>query len=510
MTQRKKFLVLLVLSFLTPLTQGYEPARFTDDQRAERVRALLPKVERIYSVFATSNNIPGLAWGVVLDGKLIISGELGVAQIAEKVPATRQTSFRIASMSKSFTAMAILQLRDQGKLRLDDPIEKYLPEIKRVEPLTKDSSKITVRDLLTHSAGFPEDNPWGDWQLEDKDSDLVNLVRGGLSLSNPPGLAYEYSNLGFALLGRIVGKVSGTTCQEYINRQILAPLGMKNTHWEFTSVPPGQLAHGYRWEEEQWKEEKLLHDGVFGPMGGLISTVEDFAKYMALHLGAWPPRDETDRGPLKRSSLREMHQPGRISSLIADARKADGTPCPMVSGYAFGLGWTRDCDGRVALAHSGGLPGFGSNWRIMPEYGIGIVALANRTYSPVSALNTTILNLIVQEAGLEPRELPASEILQQRKTELLKFVPNWPNEATNSPIFAENFFGDHNVDLRRKATQKLFDEAGEIKGIGELKPLNNLRGSFVVDGARTNVEISFTLSPEKPPRIQEFKARLVP
>ena len=505
-----------VLALLTITTFSYEPARFISPadpgtpSRAETVRALLPEIERTYREFAISNHIPGLAFGIVLDGELILSGAYGVSQIESKTPVTTRTLFRIASMSKSFAAMAILHLRDRGKLRLDDPAEKFLPELKRVASLTKDSPKITIRDLLTHSAGFPEDNPWGDWQLEDSDRDLVNLVRGGLSLSNPPGLAYEYSNLGYALLGRIVTKLSGVSCQRYIDRYILAPLGMRDTQWEYTKVPPALLAHGYRWEEQQWKQEKLLHDGVFGPMGGMISSVEDFAKYMAFHLNAWPPRDAADPGPLPRASLREMHQPGRISGIISDARKADGTPCPMVTAYAFGLGWTRYCDDRIALAHTGGLPGFGSNWRMMPDYGLAVVSLGNRTYTPAASINTTVVNLILEKARLQPRQLPASAILQQRKTELLKFLPDWNTEKFSTNIFAENFFGDQSVELRRQFTQDLFQKVGQIQHISDLKPLNNLRGTFLIQGSHTNLEIYFTLSPENPPLIQEFKAKEVP
>jgi CubicO group peptidase (beta-lactamase class C family) len=204
-----------------------------------------------------------------------------------------------------------------------------------------------------------------------------------------------------------------------------------------------------------------------------------------------------------------MHQPGRISGMISDARKADGTPCPIATAYAFGLGWSRDCDGRVALAHTGGLPGFGSNWRMMPDYGIAVVSLANRTYSPAAAINTAVLNLILDKARLQPRQLPVSTILQQRRDELLKFLPDW-NDATNSGIFAENFFGDQSVELRRKASQDLFNKAGKIQRIGGMKPLNNLRGSFVIEAARADLEVFFTLSPENPPLIQELRVRELP
>jgi CubicO group peptidase (beta-lactamase class C family) len=107
-------------------------------------------------------------------------------------------------MSKSFTAMAILKLRDEGKLNLDDPAYKYIPELKNLHYPTADAPHITIRHLLSHSAGFPEDNPWGDRQLADNDKDLMAFIGKQISFSNPPGIAYEYSNLGFALLGKII------------------------------------------------------------------------------------------------------------------------------------------------------------------------------------------------------------------------------------------------------------------------------------------------------------------
>src|SRR5688572_20019255 len=142
--------IALLLTLLTSLAQNYQPARFIDSpapgtpRRADRVRALQSEIERTYREFAISQHIPGLAFGVVLDGQLVLSGAYGISQIDSKVPATTQTLFRIASMSKSFAATAILHLRDQGKLHLDDPVEKHLPELKRVTPLTKDSPMITI------------------------------------------------------------------------------------------------------------------------------------------------------------------------------------------------------------------------------------------------------------------------------------------------------------------------------------------------------------------------------
>ena len=102
---------------------------------------------------------------------------------------------------------------------------------------------------MTHSAGFPEDNPWGDRQLADSDQELLSLVAGGVSLSTAPGIGYEYSNLGFALLGQIVQRVSGMPFTEYMARHIFEPLGMDDTAWDYEEVPPEQLALGYGWRD---------------------------------------------------------------------------------------------------------------------------------------------------------------------------------------------------------------------------------------------------------------------
>jgi CubicO group peptidase (beta-lactamase class C family) len=487
----------------------YRSAQFEDGSRLEKVRAVFPEIERIYREHAVENQFPGIAFGVVLDGNLVFSGSHGLADLESKTPVTGRTMFRIASMTKSFTAMAILQLRDQGKLRLDDPASRHLPELRKLRLLTADAPAITIRDLLTHSAGFPEDNAWGDWQLADTESDLVQLMRDRPWFSNPPGVAYEYSNLGFALLGRVVTRVSRMPYQRYIERRILQPLGMTQTEWEYSNIPPELLAHGYRWEEKQWKPEPMLHDGSFGAMGGLISSIDEFARYMALHQTAWPPRDDTESGPLKRSSLREMHQPWRISGLALEAKTPEGTNCPMMTGYGYGLGWSKDCNGRMAVGHSGGLPGFGSNWRILPEYGIGVVALANRTYANAGEANTKVLHLLLNTCGLEPWTLPASAILEQRRDELIQFLPDWSDAALRSGIFAENFFKDQSLELRRESARELFEKAGGIVAVGEMKPLNNLRGTLVIEGTRANVEVWFTLTPENPPLIQALRMKVL-
>jgi len=486
---------------------AYQAPYFTDAERLQKIAVLFPVIDKIYKEYAEKNHFPGYAFGIMLDGKLVYSGSGGYTDIAKKIPATTQSMFRIASMSKSFTAMAILKLRDEGKLKLDEPVYKYIPEMKG-QKLTSDAPEITIKNLLTHSAGFPEDNPWGDRQLADTDAEMIAMIKKGISFSNDPGIVYEYSNLGFAMLGYIIKKVSGVPYSEYIEKNIWKPLGMNQAQWEYSKVPVNELAHGYRWINDNWQEETLLHDGIYGAMGGMITSIESFSKYVAMHQSAWPVRNDTETGPVKRSSIREMHQPWRFSVLNTKYAYPSGRVCATSSAYAYGLSWTRDCEGREYIAHSGGLPGFGSNWRFLPEYGLGVILFANVTYAPTTPPNFAVLDTLIRLAQLQPRQLPPSYILTQRRNELLKLLPDFTN-AVSSGIFAENFFADYFTDAMKKEANAIFAKAGKINKVGEVVPDNQLRGYFMLEGEKSNIRISFTLTPENPALIQEYHIRTV-
>ncbi|HEK21069.1 MULTISPECIES: serine hydrolase domain-containing protein [unclassified Mucilaginibacter] len=502
----RKYLFLLSFAVVPAFAQ-YQPAKFTDADRLRKIEATFPVIDSIYKQQAEAMHIPGLAYGIVVDGRLVHTGNTGYTDISSKTPVTSQSDFRIASMTKSFTAMAILKLRDEGKLKLDDPAYVYIPEMRNNRYLTKDAAPVTIRHLLTHAAGYPEDNPWGDRQLAVSDAELIAIYKKGVAFSNNPGQGYEYSNLGFATLGYIIKKVSGKTYEQYITDNLLKPLGMAHTYWEYTKVPKARLAHGYRWLDGRWVEQPLLHDGAYGAMGGLITTIEDFSKYMALHMDAWPPRDDAEKGPVKRSSIREMHYPWDVNFINRYSLNPN-QPCPTVSAYAYGLRWAKDCEGRVFVGHTGGLPGFGSQWNIMPDYGVGVVCFANLTYASAGKLNNMVLDTLLKLSNIQPRKLPPSKILTQRRDELVKLLPNWAN-AQATGIFADNFFMDYFPDKLKAEAIAIFDKAGKVINVGEVVPENNLRGYFILTCEKGKVKVSFTLTPENPPLIQEYHIGLV-
>ncbi|MEX2116714.1 MAG: serine hydrolase domain-containing protein [Bacteroidota bacterium] len=497
-------ILLLPIVFVYGQRQDYQQPTFPDSDRAQKVLATRSFVETMFREYIEKQHIPGLAYGVVLDGKLLYSGGFGFANLEKKFASDASSMFRIASMSKSVTALAILQLRDAGKLDLDDPASKYIPEMTKLSYLTADAPVITIRHLLTHGAGLPEDNAWGDRQLADTDAELRKLMADGPAFSNTPGVEYEYSNVGFALLGQIVQVVSGMPFDQYTSERIFKPLGMNNTVWEYAKAPAQKLALGYNWVHEAYENIPLLHHGSYGAMGGLITTIEDFAKYVSMHLAAWPPRNNAETAPLRRSSLREMHHPWRFSELNTRFRYPNGRQCTIAGAYAYGLRWTQDCDGRVMVGHSGGLPGFGSNWTMMPHYGLAVMSFDNKTYGSTSTLNVTILDSILTATGLQPMKLPASAILKQRTEELIRFLPDWKN-AESSGLFAENFFVDSPIEDLRRWTKIPFDKAGKITGVKEIVPENQLRGTFIMEGETMNVSVFFTLTPEPVPLFQTVR-----
>jgi len=473
---------------------------------AGRIRGVIPTIDKLYKDYAGRNHYPGMVYGIVADGKLVYSNAVGMSNLEKKIPAGAEADFRIASMSKSFTTVAILQLRDAGKLSLDDPAAMYVPELKGQKGPASDAPVITIRNLLTHSAGFPEDNPWGDRQLAATNEELMAMVREGLSFSNSPGMYYEYSNLGFTLLGYIVGKVSGLSYERYITENVLKPLGMTHTYWEYADVPANQLAHGYRWLNGSWVEQPMLHDGAYGAMGGMITTMEDFAKYTAWQLAAWPSRDGSDESVLKRSSRREMQQPWMFNNLNSTFSYNGVDVCPMVSMYAYGIRWSKDCKGRTMLGHTGGLPGFGSNWMILPDYGIGVICFANLTYAGASGINMQVLDSVITLAHLKARAVPVSAILAQRQKEVVALLPDF-NGAKESGIFAVNFWQDYFVDSLRQEAGALYGRVGKIVRVGELHAENNLRCWFLLEGEKGDLEVRFTLTPEHSPKIQEYHIR---
>jgi CubicO group peptidase (beta-lactamase class C family) len=511
MTTRTILAVLLALAGSLPATAAAQtpgessraaPAAFADPQRLAKLSGAFPQVDSLMHAFAAQRQVPGIAYGIVVDGRLVHAGTAGHRELASRAAVDTSTVFRIASMSKSFAAAAILQLRDQGRLSLDDPAERYVPELAALRDGTGDAPRITIRHLLSHSAGFPEDNPWGDQQLAATEAELSAMMRGGIPFSTAPGTTYEYSNFGYAILGRIVANVSGMTYERYLDERILRPLGMTSTTLEPGAVPPHRLAHGYRLVDGEWVEEAQLPDGAFGPMGGMLTSLADLGRWVGLMLDAWPARDGEAAGPLRRSSLREMQQVARFGGATVVRDTAAGTVTLSAGGYGYGLGIRQTCLFRTVVSHSGGLPGFGSLMRWLPEHGVGIVAMGNLTYTGWGGVTDQALQALARTGGLQPRVPQPAPVLLTRQAQVSRLVNRWDNALADS-LAAMNLYRDEPKERRRAAIERLVGEAGgECRTEGAFRAENALRGGWKMRCRDSDLGIYITLAPTEPATVQ--------
>ncbi|MEA2764573.1 MAG: hypothetical protein QOK07_977, partial [Gemmatimonadaceae bacterium] len=479
------------------LAAAIAPPRFADPERAQKLAAAFPAIEQAFVAAVERQHVPGALIGIIIDGKLVWTKAAGIRDAASKAPVTADTRFRIASMTKGFTAMAILKLRDAGRLSLDDTAAKYVPELASLKYPTKDSPPITIRHLLTHSEGFPEDNPWGDRQLARSNATVSAWMRKGIPFSNAPGLAYEYSNYGFAILGQIIERVSGKPYDVYVTDNILRPLGMSATTFD---VPHAEIAVGHRWEDETWKAEPMLAHGAFGAMGGLWTTVSDLTRYVSFLMSAFPPRDDPESGPIRRASAREMQQAWRSASATATRASIDAPLQMTAASYGYGLRISRDCRFDHVVAHGGGLPGYGSYEQWLPEYGVGVITFANLTYTSLSSVANEALSAMLATGALQKRVVqPAPELLAAKEN-VSRLMAKWNPELAER-VAADNLYLDVSAERRAKRFAELAEQHGACHAEPGLDAENALRGSWRMSCDRGSLVVSVTLAPTEPPTV---------
>ncbi|HET7030417.1 MAG TPA: serine hydrolase domain-containing protein, partial [Candidatus Limnocylindrales bacterium] len=315
-----------------------------DREPALDLEPALGRVDEIADRTFRGWTVPGLVYGVVVDGELVHSRGLGRLRIGDAATPDADSVFRIASMTKSFTAATVLSLRDEGRLRLDDPIALHLPQLAGLHGPTSDSPPITIRHLLTMTAGFPTDDPWGDRQQGLDPARFLELVADGLSFAWAPGTRFEYSNLGYGLLGRIITAVAGREYREVVGERILEPLGLASTGYLEAEVAPERLARGYVWRDGTFVPEPMDPYGALASMGGVFTTIRDLATWVAGFVDAFPPRDGAGLPvawsaghPLSRATRREMQQPNVTFDAAVTFATPDAEPALDGGAYGFGL-----------------------------------------------------------------------------------------------------------------------------------------------------------------------------
>jgi CubicO group peptidase (beta-lactamase class C family) len=478
--------------------------------------ALAAAVDAVFAAYPLAGDgsakpprAPGLAYGVLLDGELVHAGGRGTLRVGEDAPPDADSVFRIASMTKSFVAAAVLLLRDRGLLALDDPVRRHVPEATGLVP-PDDGPEPTLRHLLSMTAGLPTDDAWADRLEAIAEAELTAIIAAPLTFAWAPGVAFDYSNLGYALLGRVVTNVAGAPFGDVIVRELCDPLGLASTRWRAADVDAARLATGYHLVDEVWEEQPAQERGAFSAIGGLFSSVRDIAAWMATYCDAWPPRVGADASahPLSRATRREQQRPLATTppDLVRDRR---GRLQVNAGGYCMGLFTDADAEiGRV-VSHSGGYPGFGSHMRWHPATGIGVVALANGRYAGPSEPAAAALGVLVSQLPARRRRIRPAPALEAARADVEALLESW-DDGLAARRFAPNLAEDEPLERRRDAIARIRGAHGPLRAEGEPECETPLRGRWWLAGVRGRVGIEVTLTPETPPRIQTLDLTSVP
>ncbi|MFK8043019.1 serine hydrolase domain-containing protein, partial [Congregibacter sp.] len=319
--------------------------------------------------------LPGIVVGVVKGDELIWSKGFGYADLSTKRPMTEATRFRMASHSKLFTATAIMQLREQGLLRLDDPVSDYLPWFE-FNAATEDDPAVTIEHLLTHSSGLPrEAGPhWSDYEFPTKEELQALLPQRQAAFS--PEVRWKYSNLAYTLAGMIVETVSGQPWADYLQDNIFDPLAMSASS---VDAADPQLATGYgrRIPNQEREVMPFVDARSMASATGLTSTVEDMAAFVSAQFREGP---RGENRILSTASLREMH---RVRMLESDWTRGQG----------IGFSVMRVGD-KLHVGHGGGYPGYTTHTRIQLDEEIGAIVLTNTLDSYPSQLSAQLMDTV--------------------------------------------------------------------------------------------------------------------
>ena len=333
---------------------------------SDRIDRLAPKLESMVAAFVKEHRLPGVAAGLVHGNELTWSFGYGFADVEDRRPPDARTLYRIASITKTFTGTAILQLRDEGLLSLDDPVIAYVPELRGGDSGVAPIDRVTIRGLLSHESGLLGDPPGADWATAEYEGLFARTVERvhEIGVRIPPFTLSKYSNLGYQILGEVVARTAAMPFQDYVTHNILEPLGMSSTVFE--PLPPElaeRLATGYA---ARWLSDELplaRENPIVWAEGGLISCLEDLSRWISFQFRE-NGGERAGAQVLAGSTLREMHTPRYLAN-------ETWTEAFAVSWYAVRRGdviWTQ---------HSGGLYGFITNVCFRAEERLGAIALLN-------------------------------------------------------------------------------------------------------------------------------------
>ncbi|MFT3695677.1 MAG: serine hydrolase domain-containing protein [Kofleriaceae bacterium] len=443
--------------------------RYDDPDRKAKLVAAAQTVDSAIADEMTKQHVPGLALGIVVDGELVYSKGYGVADVAANAPPDLDTAYRIGSLTKSFTSLSVLALRDDGALSLEDPLVKWVPEAAGLVYPTHDTPPLTIHQLVTHTSGLPREY---DRDKTATEADITVQLQS-LALEHAPGQAFSYSNLGFVMLSLVVSHASHETFRDFVTKRIFTPLGM--TESAFDSTP--KLAPAYAADNHTVETKTSQYRLAVGG-GGIVSTVRDLAKYVAFELAAYPPRNDADAGPVRRATVRESHTTGFATD--AGVRRIDDKVALDSSSYGFGWAAHRTCDADDLIEHNGAIDSYRSSIRMLVHHGVGVIVLTNFANANADRFADLALGVLRGSGALKPYKAH-------------------PKPAPEFDAAMKRFMTAYNAPAADALKDMLSRDPGPTE-LEELQGYHQLHGacsSFAVTSAKSATDATFALTCER-------------
>ncbi|MEM6524367.1 MAG: serine hydrolase [Bacteroidota bacterium] len=396
-------------------------------------------------------NVPGLAVAVVKDGEVVLSTGYGTLEEGKKEKVDGATLFAIASNTKGFLSSAIATLVAQGKLNWDDKVKKHLPYFEMYDPYV--TNDITIRDLLCHRAGlgtFSGDAIW--YKSELPAEDIVKLARH-VPQAFPFRGGYGYSNLMFITAGEVIKAVTDKPWDQYVAETFFRPLGMNRTITSTNLLEmKGNAATPHKTKLDNNQPIEWVNWDNMGAAGGIISSSDDMAKWMIMHLNSGIVNGDTLLDPVQQNTLWTIHNNYTLS-----AASKERIPGRHFSGYGLGYG-LQDYYGRMIVSHGGGYDGMYSRLAMMPDENLGVMVLTNSMSGISTPLTYAIFNLFIKE---DQRDWVADFFRPQKEDEriikLKEARKTGTKPSVDQSIYAGAYFADMYGDISIK------EEVGNLK-----------------------------------------------
>ena len=374
-------LQITILLVLIPSTVSAVEKNPADD---EAVRSSLKLLDAWVSSQQLYRGIPSISIGIIHDQDMLWAKSYGNENPKNKTPATSDSIYRIASNSKLFTSVSLMKLADEGKLDINDPVEKWLSEFKEFSSKFNEARKITIKHLISHTSGLPRESTepyWTDGNFPEIDSVLSDLARQEAIF--PPEKRFKYSNLALSLAGEIVARVSGMSYDDYVEKNIFTPLGMNSTGVNvLDKETKARLAIGYGRRMPDGSRQRMKYSDTHGMASatGLYTSVNDFSKFIKWQLRL---REKSGVEILDADSLREMQ---RVHWLEPN----------WSSGRGLGF-WLRKIKGGSFIGHGGAIHGYRTMTGIIPDAKLGIIVFTSADDGDPRLYVDQIIKVVVPE-----------------------------------------------------------------------------------------------------------------